>query len=136
METAINSHLKEARSCWDLGLFNDANRAFASALSEDADNILLVLEAAGCKMSQGLVGDAHTMAAALENRLDKTSPELKPLHVALLDSMSAMTTYVMTAKFKEPIRLSLDCYTQHGLEKPTESYDKHTVSLAPGHVRC
>ncbi|KAK1826647.1 CHAT domain-containing protein [Podospora conica] len=120
-------HLEEARSLRDLGFFNDANHLFSLALAQHPDKFLLSLEAAGCKLSQGLVGDAGTMVSEADARLDRASPGLNPLHVAVLDVFHAFTTYVKTAKFKEPLQRALACYVAHGLGKEVGDFDKHTA---------
>jgi hypothetical protein len=127
MESTLSPQLKEARSLQDVGCLNDANRHFDLALSDDPDNILLTLEAAGNKLAQRLIGEAHTMVSALEARIDRENPDLDPLHIALLDSFISMTTYTMTAKFKDPLHRSLDSYTKYALGQPVESFSKHVV---------
>lgn len=131
MESTLSPHLKEARSLRDLGFLNDANHHFDLALSEDPDNLLLILEAAGNKTSQRLLGDAHTMLSAYEARVDRASPDLDPLHVALFDSFMAWSTCTMTAKFKEPLRRASQCYTTYVLDQPVESFNKHIVCRVP-----
>jgi hypothetical protein len=96
--------------------------------------MLLTLEAAGCKMSQGLVGDAQAMTSAADARLNRTSPDLKPIHIAMLDIFNAFSTYLMTAKFKQPLNHALACYTSYGLDKEVRDFDKHTVSLMLHHA--
>ena len=127
MEPAVSQHLMEARSLRDLGFYNDSNRHFDKALAEQPDNIPLILEAASTKMSQGLIGDCHAMVSALEARMDRASPDLDPLHLALFDVFFATSSFTITVKFREPLRRALEAYTKYGLDRPVESFDKSTV---------
>ncbi len=128
MQSTLCPHLEEARSLQDRGFFNDANHHFDLALSRDPDNVILVLEAAASKMTQGLIGEVHATILAWEARRDRADTELDPLHAALFDSFMAMLTWVMTAKFKEPLRRALDSYAKYGLGQPLENFGKHVVS--------
>ena len=77
------------------------------------------------------------MVSAHRARLDTTSPNLNPVHIALLDSFMAATTASLESKFGEPLRLALGAYTKYGLDQPVECFDRHTVcsiavELMPG----
>ncbi len=141
MNSTLSPHLVEARALQDRGFLNDASRHFDLALSEDPDNVLLILEVGGHMMKQGLLGEAHAMALPWEARIDnlRANPELlDPIHAALFDSFMAMLTYAMTVKFKEPLRRALDSYVKHGLGQLAESFGKHVVGWVqlPVHRRC
>ena len=129
MDAMVEQHLKEARSLRDLGFYNDSSRHFDKALSKQPENIPLILEAASMKMSQGLVGDCHAMISALESRIDRGSPDLDPIHLAMFDMLYALSTFAITVKFKEPLRRALDVYTKYGLDRPVEWFDKSMVRL-------
>jgi len=127
MQSPLSPHIKEARSLQDRGFLDDANRHFGLALSEDPDNVLLVLEAAGNKITQGLIGEVHAMVAAWEAHRDTAKLELDPIHAAQFDTLKAMVMYATTVKFKEPLRCALASYTKYGLGLPVESFGKHEV---------
>ncbi len=130
MKSTLSPHLAEARSLRDRGFLNDASRHYDLALSEDPDSVLLVVEAASNKISQGLIGEAHAMVLAWEARTDnlRANPELlDPLHAAFFDSFMAMLTYMMTVKFNEPLRRALNSWIKYGLGQPAESFGKHVV---------
>ena len=130
MKSTLSPHVVEARSLRDRGFLNDASRQYDLALSEDPNSVLLVVEAASNKMSQGLIGEAHIKVLAWEARIDnlRANPELlDPLHAAFFDSFMAMLTYSMTVKFKEPLRRALDSYVKYGLGQPAENFGKHVV---------
>ncbi len=125
----LEQNLKEARLRRELGCYNDANRLFDEALSKQPDNISLLLEAASVKMSQGLLGDCQKMVASLELRIDRASPNLDPVQLAMLDVLSAMTAAVATVKFKEPLHRASEAYAKYGLDVPVEAFDKSMVPI-------
>lgn len=131
MASTKNPLAKEAQCQRDLGFLSEASRLFDLAISEDPDNVLLVLEAAGNKTSQRLLGDAHAMLLAQRDRMQSMISTLDPLHIALFDTFMALSTCTMTAKFEEPLRRAVEHYTAYAKDKPVESFDKHVVSYTP-----
>lgn len=128
MAEPLNPYLKEARAFDALGLCNDANRHFDKALLKEPDNIPLIIEAAGARMAQGLMGECHAMISALDARLDRDDPSLDPEVLALMDTLVASSTFMTTVKLKEPLRRALEAFTKHGLGVPIEGFSKRIAS--------